>query len=158
MKIFQHFFSFLAAHLRMINKHLITLFLWDLFLQMKEKNSTIQFPRTSPGKVIEVSNSCMWYSTYILNALALREFLPIYTSICNKLWPPASAQLCCWCESPPPFLLPSQIVIYRESLDSAFRNGSQAATHGFPWEIWLIKGTIPEEWVNLWEKMWPTGD
>lgn len=29
----------------MINKHLIALFIWDLFLQMKEKNSTVQFPK-----------------------------------------------------------------------------------------------------------------
>lgn len=40
---------------------------------------------TSLGKVIVVSNSCIWYSTYILNAFTLREFLPIYTSIYNKL-------------------------------------------------------------------------
>lgn len=72
----------------MINKHLIALFIWDLLLQMKEKKKPPPFSslnHTSPGKVIGVSNLCIRYSTYILNALALREFLPIYTSIYNKL-------------------------------------------------------------------------
>lgn len=56
----------------MINKHLITLFLWDLFLQMKERISPFSsLNDASSEEVIVASNSYIWYCTYILNAMVL---------------------------------------------------------------------------------------
>lgn len=51
----------------MINKHLVTVFLWDLFLHMKEKNLPFSFLNdASSEEVIVASNSYIWYCTYIL--------------------------------------------------------------------------------------------
>lgn len=72
MKMFQHLFSFLAANLKIINKHLITLFLWDLFLQMKEKISPFSsLNDASSEEVIVASNPHIWYCTDMLSAMVL---------------------------------------------------------------------------------------
>lgn len=81
-KMFQR--SFLEPNSKIVNKHLVTLFLWALSLQMKEKiPSFSSLNDASFEEVIVASNP--YICAHILNAAVLGEMSAIYISICNKL-------------------------------------------------------------------------